>query len=154
MIRVDITEDPIDPGGVLDAFASEGDGAVLLFLGVIRDHNQGRTVRAVAYEAYSDMARETLETIAGEAGERIGTDRITVLHRVGMLEVGEIATAIAVASPHRAEAYEGSRYIIEEIKKRLPIWKKEAYVGGEEAWVEGQVPPPSHVPPPSQGGGS
>jgi molybdopterin synthase catalytic subunit len=95
----------------------------------------------MTYEAYEEMAGPVLEAIALEARERIGSDRVAVVHRVGELGIGEASVAIAVSSPHRAEAYEASRYVIEEIKKRLPVWKKEHYVGGDAGWVEGTVPP-------------
>jgi molybdopterin synthase catalytic subunit len=86
------------------------------------------------------MAEKTLEAIAGEASTRFDTDRIAVRHRVGALSVGDVATAIVVATPHREEAYKASRYIIEEIKKRLPVWKREHYRSGESGWVGGLEP--------------
>lgn len=140
MPRTAITGEKIDVETLLKEVASSSDGALLLFLGVVRDHHGGRKVAGLVYEAYREMAEETLERIAGEAEERFGTDRIRVLHRVGALEVGEVSTAIAVATPHREESYGASRYIIEEIKKRLPIWKHERYLEGDAAWVEGEVP--------------
>ena len=141
MPRVAITEETIRTEEFLRELASSQDGALLLFLGVVRDHHDGRRVRGLVYEAYREMAEETLARIAGEAEARFGTDRIVVLHRVGALVVGEVSTAIAVATPHREEAYGASRYIIEEIKKRLPVWKLEEYAEGEARWVEGRVPP-------------
>jgi molybdopterin synthase catalytic subunit len=141
MVRVSITEASIRPGDVLEGLASPRDGALLVFLGVVRDHHDGRRVRGLVYEAYREMAEETLGRIAGEARDRFGTDRIVVQHRVGALQVGEVSTAIAVATPHREEAYGASRYIIEEIKRRLPVWKLEEYVEGEARWLEGSVPP-------------
>lgn len=138
---VRITAGPIDPDAILAAVGAPSDGAALLFLGVVRDHNDGRPVSGVKYEAYAEMARHVLATIAREAAERLGTDRVAVVHRIGELGVGDVSVAIAVSSPHRAEAYEASRYIIEEIKKRLPVWKEERYVDGETRWLDGQVPP-------------
>jgi len=137
---VALTESPIRPEVVLEGLSSSSDGAVLLFLGVVRDENLGRRVVGLVYEAYRDMAEETLASIAREAGERFGTDRISVLHRVGALRVGEVSTAIGVATPHRSEAYGASRYIIEEIKKRLPVWKRESYSEGGDGWLTGTVP--------------
>ena len=93
------------------------------------------------YDAYEEMAEAVLGEIAGEAAEVLGTDRVAVIHRIGELAVGEVSVAIAVSSPHRARAFEASRYVIEEIKKRLPVWKKERYVDGGQAWVAGTVPP-------------
>jgi hypothetical protein len=87
------------------------------------------------------MAEETLALIAAEAGDRFGTDRIRVLHRIGPLRVGDVSTAIATATPHREEGFGASRYVIEEIKKRLPVWKLERYVEGDSEWVEGRIPP-------------
>lgn len=136
-----VSADPIDPAEVLSRVGDEADGAALLFLGVVRDHADGRSVSGMSYDAYEEMATSVLAEIAGEAAERLGTDRVAVQHRFGELAIGEVSVAIAVSSSHRAEAYEASRYVIEEIKKRLPIWKKEHYVEGESVWVEGQVPP-------------
>ena len=133
--------DVIDPADVLARVGDDRDGAAILFLGVVRDHADGRPVRGMRYDAYVEMARDVLAQIAQEASERVGSDRVAVVHRVGDLEIGEVSVAIAVSSPHRAEAYDASRYVIEEIKKRLPVWKKEHYTDGAAEWVVGQVPP-------------
>jgi len=140
MAWVGMGEGPPDLEGVVSGFGSDEDGAVVLFLGTVRNHNQGRSVRGLEYEAYREMGEDVLAAIASEAEERFRTDRIRVYHRTGVLEVGEVSTLIAVATPHREEAYAASRYIIEEIKKRLPVWKKEQYVAGEARWLDGQVP--------------
>jgi molybdopterin synthase catalytic subunit len=140
MVRVGIGPEAPDIQSLTSRLASREDGALLLFLGVVRDHNDGRAVRGLEYEAYAEMAEEVLEEIGLEAQERSGSDRIFIHHRVGVLEVGEISTVIAVATPHRVAAYEASRYIIEEIKKRLPVWKKERYVEGDAEWVKGHIP--------------
>lgn len=139
----EITSEPIDPSDILRRVGDSGDGAVLLFLGTVRDRNEGRAVQGMEYEAYEEMAREVLGEIAREAGALLGTDQVAVVHRLGSLSVGEVSVAIAVSSPHRAQAYEASRYVIEEIKKRLPVWKREHYVDGERSWVRGQTPGPS-----------
>ncbi len=135
-----IVREAIDPAHVLTLIGTDEDGASLLFLGVVRDHNDGRSVGGVRYETYEEMAAEVLSEIVGEAARSAGTDRVAAVHRVGELKVGDVSVAIAVSSPHRAEAYEASRYIIEEIKKRLPVWKKERYSEGSEEWVEGLTP--------------
>lgn len=135
-------EEPPELDRFLSGFAAPEDGAVLLFLGTVRNHNDGRAVQGLEYEAYREMGEEVLLAIAGEAEERFGTDRVRVYHRVGHLAVGEVSTVIAVATPHREEAYGASRYIIEEIKKRLPVWKREKYVAGDSSWVRGHVPVP------------
>lgn len=140
-IHAEIVHDPIEPDVVLGRVGSDEDGAVLLFLGVVRDHADGRSVRGMRYDAYEEMASDIVRTIATEASERFGTDRISITHRVGELRVGEVSAAIAVSTPHRAEAYDASRWVIEEIKRRLPVWKKERYVEGDDAWVKGNEPP-------------
>ena len=141
MAYASIVRDPIDPATVLARVGHPQDGASLLFVGVVRDHAEDRPVAGMRYDAYVEMAAEVLGTITSEATETLGTDRIAVIHRVGELKVGDPSVAIAVSSPHRAEAYAASRYVIEEIKKRLPVWKKERYADGDEAWVEGETPP-------------
>jgi molybdopterin synthase catalytic subunit len=146
MTFVAIVREPIDPAYVLGLIGDDEDGASLLFLGVVRDHNDGRSVGGVRYDAYEEMARQVLAEIVDEAASAARTDRVAALHRVGELAVGEISVAVAVSSPHRAESYEASRYIIEEIKKRLPVWKKERYSDGAEEWVEGQTPSTSPAP--------
>ncbi len=136
-----ITREPIAPGDVLDRVGAAEDGAVLLFLGVVRNHNDGAPVRGMTYDAYDEMATSVLVAIARKAAERLGTDRVAVVHRVGELEIGEVSVAIAASSPHRAESFDATRYVIEEIKQRLPVWKKEHYVEAESKWLEGRVPP-------------
>jgi molybdopterin synthase catalytic subunit len=141
MILARVASEVIDPAEVLAGVGSDRDGATLLFLGVVRDHADDRPVSGMRYDAYQEMAGEVLRTIAEEASERLGTDRVAVVHRFGELAIGDVSVAIAVSSPHRGEAYEASRYMIEELKERLPIWKKEHYVDGASEWVEGTVPP-------------
>jgi molybdopterin synthase catalytic subunit len=133
-----IVDGPIDPAEVLAQVGAPSDGAVLLFLGTVRDHADGRGVNGMRYEAYVEMAEEVLAAIAREAAAKLGTDRVAVVHRIGELDLGEVSVAIAVSSPHRAEAYDASRYVIEQIKQRLPVWKHERYVEGDAAWVPGQ----------------
>jgi len=135
-----LTRDPILTEDILERVRAASDGAVVLFLGVVRDQNEGRDVEGIEYEAYQEMAVSALTAIAREAGESADTDRIAVAHRTGELKVGEVSLAIAVGSPHREEAYQASRYIIEEIKKRVPVWKKERFTNGETIWVEGVRP--------------
>lgn len=141
MIHAAVTPDAIDPTEVLSRVGSREDGASILFLGVVRDHADGRPVSGMRYDAYAEMAQSVLEEIAAEAAGRLGTDRLAVVHRYGELDVGDVSVAIAASSPHRAESFDATRYVIEEIKKRLPVWKKEHYADGEAEWVEGTVPP-------------
>ncbi|HEY0018214.1 MAG TPA: molybdenum cofactor biosynthesis protein MoaE [Longimicrobium sp.] len=135
-----VTTDPIDPARMLGGALTPADGAALLFWGVVRQENDGRAVSQLEYSAYGPMAQREMLRIADEARERFGTGAIHVVHRVGRLEIGEASVAIAVASPHRAEAYEASRYVIEQLKQRVPVWKREGYVDGQTEWVPGFSP--------------
>jgi molybdopterin synthase catalytic subunit len=135
-----VTADPIDPASMLGGALSPEDGAALLFWGVVRNENDGRAVSTLEYSAYAEMAEREMLRIANEARARFGTGAVHVVHRIGLLRVGEASVAIAVASPHRAEAYDASRYVIEELKRRVPVWKREGYVDGETEWVPGFSP--------------
>jgi molybdopterin synthase catalytic subunit len=135
-----ITREPIDPATLLAAVTAPEDGAVLLFWGVVRNHHEGRAVSHLEYDAYAPMAEAKLAALVDEARRRWPVGQIAVVHRIGRLEIGEASVGIAVASPHRAEAYEASRHIIEQLKLRVPIWKREGYVDGDSRWLEGQEP--------------
>jgi molybdopterin synthase catalytic subunit len=135
-----VTAEPIDAARVLGDTLSPADGAALLFWGVVREQNEGRAVTQLEYHAYEAMAEKEMLRIADEARERWGTGDIRVVHRVGLLRVGEASIAIAVAAPHRGEAYEASRYVIEQVKQRVPVWKREGYVEGDREWVPGFTP--------------
>lgn len=137
-VSVSIVEHPIDPAEVLQAVGGPEDGAVLLFLGNVRNRNEGREVTGIRYEGYAEMAGPLLREIAGEANIRWGIERVALVHRLGHLDVGETSIAVALSTGHRAEAYEASRYIMEEVKKRLPVWKHEAYADGDAGWVAGR----------------
>jgi molybdopterin synthase catalytic subunit len=140
-VRCSITRDPIDAAALLHGCPSSTDGAALLFLGVVRDSNEGRPVGHLEYSTYAEMAERVMAEIAREARERWETGEIAVVHRVGRLEIGEASVAIVVAAPHRGEAYEASRYVIEELKRRVPVWKREGYLDGESEWLDGAAPP-------------
>jgi molybdopterin synthase catalytic subunit len=140
VVHTAIVRAPIDTNGMLQRVGAPEHGAALLFLGTVRDHNDGRPVEGVGYEAYEDMAKSVLTEVAQEAAGQLGSGSIAVEHRVGELAVGEVSVAIAVAAPHRAPAYVASRYVIEEIKKRLPVWKQEHYTDGEARWLPGNEP--------------
>src|SRR5512132_3028870 len=112
------------------------DGAVVTFLGLVRNHNLGRRVRYLEYEAYEPLALRAFERIAAEIAERWPSARLALHHRIGRLEVGEASVAIATRSPHRGDAYAACRYAIERIKQIAPIWKHEFFDGGE-VWIEG-----------------
>lgn len=138
--RFRVTTEPIDTAALLAGATSPSDGAALLFLGVVRNRNEGREVVRLEYEAYAPMAEAEMERIAAEAAARWETGAISMVHRVGLLEIGEPSVAIAVAAPHRGDAYEASRYVIEELKKRVPVWKREGYVDGPSEWLRGHPP--------------
>jgi molybdopterin synthase catalytic subunit len=145
-VRASITSDAIDPLHVLGDVGSAADGAVLLFLGTVREQNDGRAVRGMRYDAYAAMAEQVLHAIAAEAAELAGTDRVAVVHRTGELQIGDVSVAIAVSTPHREQAFAASRHIIEQIKLRLPVWKHEHYSDAESRWLDGAVPPGSAAP--------
>jgi molybdopterin synthase catalytic subunit len=137
-VRTAVVERPIDGQRLLDEVAAHRNGATVLFVGTVRNVNAGVPVTALDYTAYAGMAESELAAIVLEAAERWSTPDIVVEHRIGSLRLGEASVAIAVAHPHRGEAFEASRYIIEELKQRLPIWKREHYVDGTSGWVNPQ----------------
>ena len=117
------------------------DGAVVTFLGLVRSHNAGRSVRYLEYEAYAPLALRTFEQIASEVRERWPEARLALHHRIGRLEIGDASVAIAAASPHRGHAFAACRYAIERIKQIAPIWKREFFEGGD-VWIEGATADP------------
>ena len=131
-MSVRLVREPIDL--VALQAVTPADGALCVFVGVVRDHNGGRRVLRLEYEAYEDMALTLLEGIAAEVRSRWRVTDVRIVHRLGRLEVGEASVAVAVASPHRREAFEACRYAIDTLKATLPIWKKEFYADGE-VWL-------------------
>jgi molybdopterin synthase catalytic subunit len=117
------------------------DGAVVTFLGLVRNHNAGRSVRYLEYEAYEPLALKAFERISDETRERWPGARLALHHRIGRLEIGEASVAIAARSPHRADAYAACRYAIERVKQIAPIWKREFFEGGD-VWIEGATANP------------
>lgn len=145
-----ITRESLDAPGVMSDLGGHGDGAVLIFQGRVRDMNDGRAVTGLAYEAYGEMAERELRDICEEAARRFELGAIRAAHRVGALDPGEVSVAIGVAAPHRAACYEASRYVIERIKARLPVWKHERYADGGSEWVgapESTAMPAAEGPP-------
>src|SRR5512134_2842546 len=116
--------------------ATPADGAVCLFLGVVRDENAGRRVLRLEYEAYEEMALPLMQEIVAEARRSFPVTELRLVHRLGRLEIGEASVAVAVSSPHRAQAFAACRFAIDALKARVPIWKKEFYADGS-AWLEG-----------------
>jgi len=132
---------PIDSGALIRSVSSPANGAVILFLGAVRQVNEGRDVTGIDYAAYEGMALRELQAIVDEGATRFGTGDVVVEHRLGELQVEDISVGIAVGHPHRDTAYAVSRWVVEELKRRVPIWKREHYTDGTREWVD----PSGHV---------
>ena len=130
-----LTFNPIDVAGLLNE-VRPSDGGVCVFLGVVRNENEGLPTVAIQYEAYGPMAEAEMEKIAGFLAQEWPQTRVRMRHRVGQLAVGEVSVAIVAASPHRAEAFAACRAAIDRIKTTVPIWKKEFHPDGSSAWVD------------------
>ena len=141
MIATRVTTDRLDPAALVQAVETPGSGAIATFVGLVRDHNQGRRVLHLVYEAYQPLAERALTRILDEARDRWPTAVLAVHHRTGKLEVGQVSVAIAAASPHRSEAFAACRYAIERVKQIVPIWKHEYFEGGD-VWIEGATADP------------
>jgi molybdopterin synthase catalytic subunit len=140
-----IGADPLDLGQIVALLGSHAeagvDGAVVTFLGLVRNHNAGRSVRYLEYEAYEPLALKAFERIDAEIAERWPGVGLALHHRTGRLEIGEASIAIAASSPHRGHAYAACRYAIERVKQIAPIWKREFFDGGD-VWIEGATADP------------
>lgn len=134
MIRVQ--REDVDVEAVLEAVKSDESGCVVSFLGTVRDVSKGRSVQRMSIDVYEEMAEKQLSMIRDEVLERFGVNGVAVVHRYGDLEVGDSIVCIAVSAGHRDEAFRACRYVIDELKERVPLWKKE-YTADGEAWVEG-----------------
>lgn len=134
---IKIQHEDIDVETVLESVKSPSSGGVVTFLGTVRDNAKGHNVEQMSIEVYEEMAYKQLEAIESEAQEKFGVHKIAVVHRYGDLKVGDNIVFIAVAAGHREEAFDACRYIIDELKQRVPIWKKETTPEGE-IWVEGE----------------
>lgn len=133
---IQITREPLDRAALVATVTYPGAGGIVVFEGVVRDNARGKQVRYLEYDVYPEMAIKQIRAIVAEAEQRWGARHVAVAHRVGRLEIGEASVIVAVATPHRAEAFEACRYIIDTLKATVPIWKKEVATSGEE-WVEG-----------------
>jgi molybdopterin synthase catalytic subunit len=134
-VRSAIVDHVLDPAALLAEVASTSSGASTLFVGTVRRVNDGRDVTGIDYSAYRGMAERELAAIVGEAVARFGTEQVVVEHRLGTLTLGAASIVIAVSHAHRAQAMDAQRYLIEEVKKRVPIWKREHYTDGAREWV-------------------
>ncbi|MFI5182787.1 MAG: molybdenum cofactor biosynthesis protein MoaE [Vicinamibacteria bacterium] len=139
MVR--LTREPIDLVA-LQAVAPH-DGALCLFVGVVRNENGGRAVTHLEYEAYEEMAVSEMEAIEAETRRRWPVTDVRLVHRLGRMEIGDASVAVAVASPHRREAFEACRFAIDTLKRTAPIWKKEFYASGA-VWLDGPGQPPAN----------
>ena len=133
---ISITREPLDRNALIEAVSHPSVGGIVVFEGVVRDNARGKQVRYLEYDVYPEMAVQQIRAIVTEAQQRWGIERVAVAHRVGRLEIGEASVIVVVATPHRGEAFEACRYIIDTLKTTVPIWKKEVATNGEE-WVEG-----------------
>jgi molybdopterin synthase catalytic subunit len=133
---IQITREPLDRNALVASITHPGVGGIVVFEGVVRDNARGKQVRYLEYDVYPEMAIQQIRAIITEAEKRWGIDRVAVAHRIGRLEIGETSVVVVVATPHRAEAFDACRYIIDTLKTTVPIWKKEVATNGEE-WVEG-----------------
>lgn len=135
MSRVSIAAAPVDTAALRRELQRPGCGGFCVFEGWVRETNEGRQVSGLDYEAYVELALAEGERIIEEAVQRFGIADARCMHRTGRLAIGDTAVWIGVVSPHRDAAFRACRYIIDQIKQRLPIWKKEHYLVGESAWV-------------------
>jgi len=135
MTRVGVVERALDAQALAAEVAHAGAGATSVFIGAVRDSNAGRPVSGIEYTAYTAMAERELESIVAEAESREPGARVVVEHRVGRLEIGDASVVIAVSHAHRAQAIAACSFVIEELKRRVPVWKREHYLDGTREWV-------------------
>lgn len=134
---IEIVKERIDVGRVLQSVQDPACGAVDIFIGTTRNHSNGKAVVSLEYDAYIPMALKMMNRIAGDIKTKWGVQKISIVHRIGLLEIGEASVVIAVSSAHRKEAFDACRYAIDTLKKEVPIWKKEYFEDGE-VWVGGR----------------
>lgn len=139
--RFTLVDGPLDPRPLEEEVRTDHDGAVLSFAGVTRDHNEGAEVRCLRYEAFAEMAEQEMERLFVQAAERFDFGRARVAHRLGEVPIGEASVLVVVGSAHRGPAFEACRFLMDELKKRVPIFKKELLSGpdGGERWI-GDLP--------------
>ena len=144
MTRVAIVRQPIDSQDVLSRIKRPEDGAAVVFEGVVRNNTRGRQTLYLDYDAYEEMALKQMEELVAQAIERFKVRDVAIVHRLGRLEIGEISVLIVVASGHRGAAFDASRWLIDTLKRTVPIWKKEYFVDGA-VWADGE-PFPEEIP--------
>lgn len=144
-MQVELVRDPIDTRAITDAIKAGEDGAVTIFDGIVRNNTRGRQTLYLDYTAYESMALEQMRALAAEAKERFGVRDVAMVHRLGRLEIGETSILIAVASAHRGVTFDACRWLIDTLKKQVPIWKQEVFVDGA-VWVAGEPFPAEIIP--------
>jgi molybdopterin synthase catalytic subunit len=132
---IEITNKPIVTQTIIDRVRKSSHGAVVTFVGTVRDQSEGKRILYLEYEAYTEMAKKKLEEICIEIQNHWGSSDVDIVHRVGRIEVGDIVVVIVVGSSHRLEAFQSCQYAIDCIKEKVPIWKKEFYEGGTSTWI-------------------
>lgn len=130
-----LIHEPIDAAALTDVVRSDQAGAVVLFLGTVRELTAGRRTIALDYDAYPEMALRKMQELVDDAQQRWPLTAVEVVHRLGHLELGDISVAVAVSAPHRHQAFEAARFLIDELKALVPVWKKENWADGETEWV-------------------
>ena len=145
---ISITEESIDTASVVHAAQADTAGAIVLFLGAVREMTDGRKIDSLEYECYPEMARKKLAELESEARRRWPLVQCVIVHRVGRLALGEICVAIAVSSAHRQPAFEAGQWLIDRLKEVVPIWKKEHWTDGTSQWVHPGLPAPRDEAPP------
>ena len=133
----ELTHRPIDVAPLLAAAARPACGAINLFLGTTRDHHDGRRVVRLEYEAYERMALDVLASLERAAQERFGLAHCAIVHRLGEVPVTEASVMVVASAPHRAAAFDAARWVMDQLKQQVPIWKKEHFAEGDPAWVKG-----------------
>ncbi|MBI4332139.1 MAG: molybdenum cofactor biosynthesis protein MoaE [Chloroflexi bacterium] len=134
---IEVTRRRLNPERITRGVRKDANGAVITFLGTVRDHAMGKRVLRLAYEAYKEMAEKKLAEVAVEIKGRWGLKDVSIVHRIGPMEIGEISLVVAIGSAHRKEGFEACQYAVDRIKQIVPIWKKEFFEDGE-CWVEGE----------------
>ena len=142
--NIRLTREVIDADALVAAAKQGEDGAAVVFDGIVRNNSRGRQTLYLDYEAYEEMALKQMNELANEAISRFGVRHVTIVHRLGRLQIRETSVLIIVSSAHRAQAYEASRWLIDTLKKTVPIWKKETFADGA-VWADGEPFPPGYA---------
>ncbi len=142
---IELTTEPIDYNQLTESVRDHAAGAVTLFLGTVREFTRGVQTSWLEYEAYPDMARASMAELEAEAFQKFTVTKIAISHRTGAMALGEISVAIAVSSPHRDQAFEAGRWLIDTLKERVPIWKKEHFADGREEWQHPGMTPQTNT---------